>query len=190
MSISRFIKNKIKKILHNLKISYLKIKHKNLYIDNTVIVEKNVHFYHDGMIKLGKNTIVRRWVVFNPWGGKITIGENCSINSFSHFSGNGEIEIGNNVLIATQCVIISANHNFNRVDIPIREQGETRSKIIIEDDCWLGAGVRILSGVKIGRGSVIGAGSVVNSNIPPYSICVGIPARIIRNRNESEYHEK
>ncbi|MDG0888954.1 acyltransferase [Paracholeplasma manati] len=190
MSFSRFIKNRLKKTVHSLGIMWLKIKHKNLYIDKSSIVEKNVRFYNDGIIKIGKNTIIRPWVIINPWGGKIIIGENCSINSFSHLSGNGDIEIGNNVLIATQCVLISANHNFNNIDIPIREQGETRAKIVIEDDCWLGAGVRILSGVKIGKGSVIGAGSVVNHSIPPYSVCVGVPARIIKNRNELSNHEK
>ncbi|MEO1186848.1 MAG: DapH/DapD/GlmU-related protein, partial [Cyanobacteria bacterium J06636_27] len=54
--------------------------------------------------------------------------------------------------------------------------------IVIEDDCWLGHNVTVLDGVKIGKGSIIGAGSVVNQNIPPFSIAVGTPARIIRNR--------
>ena len=55
-------------------------------------------------------------------GGYIKIGKSCSINSFVHISGNGGVEIGDNVLIATQCVIVSANHNFDNVDIPINAQ--------------------------------------------------------------------
>lgn len=61
-------------------------------------------------------------------GGYIKIGKSCSINSFVHISGNGGVEIGDNVLIATQCVIVSANHNFDNVDIPINAQSETRKK--------------------------------------------------------------
>lgn len=112
------------------------------------------------------------------------IGNNCSINSFCYLSGNGGIEIGNNVRIATQSVIVSANHKFDRTDIPIIEQGETREKIIIEDDCWLGAGVKVLSGVTICKGFVIGAGTVVTKDIPPYSVVVGVPGRVIKNRLE------
>ncbi|GGG07680.1 hypothetical protein GCM10010913_31840 [Paenibacillus aceti] len=117
-----------------------------------------------------------------PYGGSIEIGENCSINSFCHINGNGGLKIGNNVRIATNCTLIPANHIFSDPNIPITFQGETREGITIEDDVWLGAGVKVLDGVVIGRGSVIGAGSVVNKSIPPFSIAVGIPAKVIKKR--------
>ena len=98
-------------------------------------------------------------------------------------SGNGGIEIGNNVRIATQCVIVSANHNFSQVDIPIVKQGETKQKIVIGDDCWLGAGVKVLAGVHIGKGCVVGAGAVVVNDLEPYSVAVGVPARVIKKRS-------
>lgn len=55
-------------------------------------------------------------------------------------------------------------------------------KIIIEDNCWLGAGVKVLAGVTIHTGSVIGAGSVVTKDVPPNSVVVGVPGRVIRKR--------
>jgi acetyltransferase-like isoleucine patch superfamily enzyme len=61
-------------------------------------------------------------------------------------------------------------------------KGVTRQGIVIEDDCWLGHGVTVLDGVTIGKGSVIGAGSVVNKDIPPYSVAVGAPVRVIKSR--------
>lgn len=139
-------------------------------------------FTRGGEIYIGKNTRIAPWCVFREYGGYIRIGQNCSVNSFCHFSGQAGIDIGDNVLLATQCVLITANHNLDRTDISIAEQGETRAPIRIEDDCWLGAGVKVLAGVTIGKGSVIGAGAVVNKDIPPYSIAVGVPAKVIKSR--------
>ena len=141
-----------------------------------------MEIFREGAISIGDSCKIRRWVVINPYGGEIKIGNNCSINSFCHISGNGGVYIVNNVLIAAHCTLISANHNFNRIDIPICKQGETRKPIVIEDDCWIGTGVRILSGVRIGTGSVVGAGSVVNKDVPPFSVVVGVPARVLRSR--------
>jgi acetyltransferase-like isoleucine patch superfamily enzyme len=80
--------------------------------------------------------------------------------------------------------VVPAGHNFERVDIPIRKQGSLMKGIVIEDDVWIGCGCRILDGVRIGRGSVIGAGSVVNKNVPEYSVVVGVPGRVIKNRKD------
>ena len=107
----------------------------NISFGKNVILEGAIDTpWKSGTVVIEDNTIVRKWVCLRPYGGKIKIGKNCTINSFCHISGNGEVEIGDNVLIATQCVIISANHNFDKNDIPIAQQGETRKKIIIEDD--------------------------------------------------------
>ena len=64
----------------------------------------------------------------------------------------------------------------------IREQGLTTKGIEIGDDCWLGYGVKVLDGVTIGQGSIVGAGAVVTKNLPPYSIAVGVPAKVIGSR--------
>ena len=67
---------------------------------------------------------------------------------------------------------------------PIWQQGEKRLGIVIEDDVWIGSGVRVMDGVRIGRGSVIGAGTVVTKSIPENSVAVGVPARIVGRRGE------
>ncbi|MBW4645979.1 MAG: acyltransferase [Goleter apudmare HA4340-LM2] len=89
-------------------------------------------------------------------------------------------------MIAAHSGIYANNHNFADPTIPMSKQGVSRKGIVIEDDCWLGHGVTVLDGVTIGKGSVIGAGAVVNKDIPPFSVAVGIPARVIKSRLSQE----
>ncbi len=113
---------------------------------------------------------------------KISIGNKVSINKGCKFfcsfmSDQGSIEIGNNVAIAPEVVVFAASHDYHSLDLPDRA-----SRVVIEDDVWIGGRAVILPGVTIGRGSVIGAGAVVVNDIPPYSIAVGNPARVIKQR--------
>jgi acetyltransferase-like isoleucine patch superfamily enzyme len=123
------------------------------------------------------------------------IGEDVILgnNVLLAISGMAKCFIGNNVSIADGSYLRSANHNYKDLDRPIQEQGHTWKKvsfcgddygIVIEDDVWIGAHCIILSGAHIGKGSVISAGSVVSSKVPPYSIVVGNPGRVILNREK------
>lgn len=116
----------------------------------------------------------------------ISIGQNTFIGPGTCIAGPGNIRIGANCLIAAQSGIFANNHNFADLDLPIKEQGVTCKGIEIEDDCWLGSGVKVLDGVTIGKGSVIGAGAVVTKDIPSLSIAVGVPARVIKKRDAKE----
>ncbi len=135
-----------------------------------------------GRIEIGDQSKIGTMSIVEDRGGFIKIGKNTSINSLSVLYGHGGLTIGDNVRAATQLIIVPANHNFSDPNILISEQGETKKGIIIGDDVWLGARVTILDGVEIGHGSVVGAGSVVTSDIPPYSVAVGVPAKVIRER--------
>ena len=116
----------------------------------------------------------------------ISIGKNCGIGSRTVMNGAAGIEIGNDVVIGPGVYIWTQNHKYQNPDIPIRLQGWDFAPVIIEDDVWLGAGVRILPGVHIGKGSVVGVSSVVTKNIPPYSIVLGFPARKIGMRGKKD----
>ena len=136
-----------------------------------------------GEIFIDDNCYIRAGVMLLPSGGFIKIGKNCTINHYSVINGEGGVTIGNNVMIAAFTSFFAANHNFSRVDIPIREQGMTsKGGIIIEDDVWIGAHAVILDGVTISRGSVIAAGAVVTKNVSPYSVMAGVPAKKIKTR--------
>lgn len=135
-----------------------------------------------GKIVVGKNSGFGPYTYVNTWGGDIILGDHTTVDSFGVIYGHGGLRIGDNVLIATQVAIIPANHGFDDPKIPIRQQAITCKGITIQDDVWIGAGAKILDGVTIEKGSVIGAGSVVTHDIPPYSVAVGVPAKVIRKR--------
>lgn len=108
------------------------------------------------------------------------------------------LEIGNYVSIAKDVVILLGGaHNTNTITtFPMltyflnENENMLAQKTVIEDDVWIGYGVKILSGVKIGKGSVIAAGAVVTKDLEPYGIYGGIPARLIRYRFSKEIREK
>ena len=84
-------------------------------------------------------------------------------------------------MLANGCFVSDADHRFDDPDIPVTWQGfQSRGPTRIGDNCWLGAHVVVTSGVTIGERCVIGANSVVTSDLPPFSLAAGSPARVLR----------
>jgi maltose O-acetyltransferase len=96
--------------------------------------------------------------------------------------GNKELRIGDRSYIGPGTYIRNMNHRFDKVDLPISEQGHEGTDILIGNDVWVGARCILLAGTKIGDHSVIAAGSVVSSEIPSYSVAAGNPVRVVRRR--------
>ncbi|WP_110986383.1 acyltransferase [Acaryochloris thomasi] len=114
--------------------------------------------------------------------GDIEIGERTYVGPYTCIGGPGPVKIGRDCMIGSHTCVYGNNHNFGDLARRINEQGTTSRGIVIEDNCWLGAGVKVLDGVTIGEGSVIGAGAVVTSDIPAQTVAVGVPARVISKR--------
>lgn len=106
----------------------------------------------------------------------------------------GDVVIGNYTQIGPYVKIFGGNHNMNLITTYNSNElfsGRLKSlgnyeTVFIGNSCWIGGNTTILKGVSIGDGAIVGAGSVVTKNIPPYSICVGNPAKVIRNRFDNE----
>jgi acetyltransferase-like isoleucine patch superfamily enzyme len=115
-------------------------------------------------------------------GEGLKMGDHSNIGPYSYVGCSGYIEIGSRVLMGPRVNLMGENHAFQRTDIPMKEQGVTRERLIIEDDVWIGVNATLLAGITIGRGSIIAAGAVVTKDVPPFSIVGGVPARLIKSR--------
>ena len=116
------------------------------------------------------------------------IGVNSYIGLYSYV--NGDVEIGENVLIGPHSSIVASNHVFSPVDDCFSDRSDlSKGKVVIEDGVWLAAGVVITPGVNVGKCCLICANSVVTSNINPYSIAAGTPAKVIGriDQNTGDY---
>ena len=134
-------------------------------------------------IRIGPNAMIGKNVTIAVAdGGLLTLGRRASLTRNIVIGCNKSISIGNDVLIAEFVTIRDMNHNYARVDIPIADQGESASPIVIEDDVWIGRGCIILGGVTIGRGAIIAANGVVKKNVEPFAIVAGSPAKLIKYR--------
>jgi acetyltransferase-like isoleucine patch superfamily enzyme len=138
-----------------------------------------------GDVMIGKGAIVADCVIF-AYGGKVEIGEGSEIYGDCRIYAHADVKIGRDVILARESAIMTTKHIFDDPEKTIKEQGQTYEGVVIEDDVWLGYRAVVLPGAKIGRGSVIGAGAVVSGDVPPMSIAVGVPARVIRKRGESK----
>lgn len=139
-------------------------------------------------LSLGDSVVIGSYTVLEVCSGlsrnegAIRIGSRSSMGDYCYVGGAGGVQIGEGVLIGQYVSLHSQNHCFDDLHRPIREQGVTSIGIDIGDDCWIGAGAKILDGVRIGAGSVVAAGAVVTNSVPPCALVAGVPGRVIRHR--------
>lgn len=132
--------------------------------------------------KAGKDINVEKGAFFGT-GSSITIGSRSGIGVDCRIYG--PVSIGNDVMMGPDVVILTANHAFDRVDVPMIEQGMGEVKPVhIDCDVWIGQRAILLPGVNVGKGAVIAAGAVVTRDVPPYAIVGGNPAKVIRMRGD------
>jgi len=140
---------------------------------------------HDCGITVGDRSMILESALIAANRGRIHIGKHAWIGPFCLVYGNGDITIGDNVLIAAHTSINTVSHHFERCDIPINDQGIHCDPVSIEDDVWIGMNAVVLQGVTIGKGAIVGAGAVVTRDVPAWSIVMGVPARVVSQRNNA-----
>lgn len=122
--------------------------------------------------------------IWFPWN--ISIGRNVSINNGCCLDGTGGITIKDNTRIAGNVGMHTADHCFEQMEEPIRNQGYVVAPIIVEEDVWIGYGTNITKAVTIGKGAVIGCGSVITKNVSSYSVGAGNPYKYIKERGSTK----
>ncbi|MEM8713060.1 MAG: acyltransferase [Planctomycetota bacterium] len=138
-------------------------------------------------VTIGRNASIRPSSYYGHEAGEgLMIGAGSAIGALCWIGASGHVSIGVDVMLGPRVTILPENHVFDRLSVPIKAQGVIRNRVVIEDDCWIGAGATILAGVRIGRGSIVAAGAVVARDIPPRTIVGGVPARVLKYRNKDE----
>ena len=138
----------------------------------------------------GKNVNIERKAHFGT-GRTIVIGDNSGLGYCCNVPSN--ISIGKDVMMGPNCFIIKYNHSFDRIDIPMIEQGYQSTEnvpTIIEDDVWIGMNVLMTAGRHIKKGTIIGAGCLLCKDFPEYSIVGGNPSKLIRSRIKNAEYNK
>jgi acetyltransferase-like isoleucine patch superfamily enzyme len=177
-----------------------------------VVFGKNVTIRHPHKIVLGAGVVLDDGTVVDAKGGdnagivlrdRVYVGRNTII-----YCKNGDIEIGENVSFSANCIVFSSNKLTMKKNcvvaafVYLLSGGEydlddatpfalqkgtcTKGPLEIGEDCWLGAGAKVLDGASVGDRCVIGAGAVVNKPVPANSIAVGVPARVVKTRKAAE----
>lgn len=152
------------------------------------LIYRNSHWHNPKAIALGAGVLIKNDCQLSVRQGRghgsairLRIGDESSLQRGCKISASQSITIGRQVMMASNVFIIDHDHVFDHPTKPASMVRELRSApVVIEDGCWLGYGSVVLKGVRIGRRSVIGANAVVTRDIPPYSVAVGNPARVVR----------
>ncbi len=135
-----------------------------------------------GHIVLGSRATLEAGVLLHAHGGRIELGTNVWLGPYVVIYGHGGVTIGSETLVSMHCRILSSDHTVPPAGILIRSQPDKLLPTVIGRDVWLGAGVTVLGGVTIGDGCVVGAGAVVTGDLPPNSVALGVPARVVKSR--------
>jgi maltose O-acetyltransferase len=131
---------------------------------------------------MGDRVIIGTRVEFGS-GANVEIGSGSNIGRSSWIAN--DTVFGENVMTGPEIVILSYNHETKVDGTPFNQQGYTsRSPVIVEDNVWIGTRAILLPGVTVGSNTVIGAGAVVTKDVPPFSVVVGNPARVVKSLSE------
>lgn len=157
-------------------------------ISDNVVIDDNCLLDAKGMdnngIRIGSGVFIGRNSILSCKNGDIVLGDNVNIGFNCEIFSASNVTLGANTLVAAYCYFIGGGHEYGDTDASILEQGRYSHGINVGEDAWFGAGAKVLDHVTIGSHSIIGAGAVVTKNTPEYSVSVGVPAKVIKDRRD------
>lgn len=174
--IGKKVINRIKNIALDFELMVLR------WAGNIPLHTVRLFFYRLAGVKIGKGSRIHMWCnFFNPQN--IEIGEDTIIGDHAFLDGRARLTIGNHTALASSVFIYNSEHDMAGEEFSAREE-----EVIIGDYVFIGPRVIILPGVKIGKGVVVAGGAVVTSDIPPFTLVGGVPAKKIGERKNKNPH--
>lgn len=157
----------------------------NVAVDDYVFIDASGS--GDIGVQLRDGVILSRNCTVMGKDGYVVFDERADIGCNCVFASVAGITVGAAAIIAGNCYIGGGRYYHDRLEPAIMDQGVySRGEIVIGEKSWIGAGAVILDGVKIGSGAIVGAGSVVTRDVPEYAVVAGVPAKILRIREEKK----
>lgn len=135
-------------------------------------------------ITIGRGVFIGRNTILSCKNGDIEIDDEANIGFNAEIFSASRVRVGRKVLVAAYTYMVGGDHLYDRIDIPVLDQGRTARGIEVDDNAWLGTHVVVTDGSRVGKDCIIGAGSVVIGEIPDFHIGAGTPARVIRDRRQ------
>ena len=135
-------------------------------------------------ITVGASVFLGRGTILSCKNGDIVLGDHVNIGFHSEIFSASRVTVGRHGLFAAYTYLVGGGHAFDHAGVPVVEQERTSRGIALGDNVWLGTGVKVLDGVRIGRDVVVGAGAVVTGDLPDGVVAAGVPARIVRSRDQ------
>jgi acetyltransferase-like isoleucine patch superfamily enzyme len=158
-------------------------------IGDNVVVDDNCLLDAKGEsnrgITIGNGVFIGRNSILSCKNGDIELADGANIGFNCEVFSASQVSIGRDTLLAAYCYLIGGDHDFSDVAQPVIAQSRTSKGVSIGAGAWLGAGAKVLDGVSVGDYAVIGAGAVVRSAVPERAIAVGVPARVVGQRQGS-----
>lgn len=159
---------------------------KKIVIGDNVVIDDNCLLDAKGEsnvgIMIGSGVFIGRNTILHCKNGDILIGDDVNIGFNCDIASSHKVEIGRKTLIAAYSYIVGGGHDFSKTDASVMDQKRIAKGIAIGAEVWIGAGVIVQDGCTIGESTIVGAGAVVNEDLPAKVIAVGLPARVLRNR--------
>ena len=155
-------------------------------IGDNVVIDDNCLLDAKGSgnrgITIGSGVFIGRNTILSCKNGDITLGDGANIGFNCELFSASDVTIGRDTLLAAYCYIIGGDHDFSDPSRAVVEQARKSAGVQVGAGAWLGAGAKVLDGVTVGDRAIVGASAVVRESIPDGAIAVGIPARIVGQR--------
>lgn len=176
-------------LVHVARFVWLKLTKPHIRTEGFVFIGPRVELYARrgyGRLTLGRWVVLGAGNAIRCHSGNLRIGDKVTFGRENTINAHLDIEVGDDCLFADRIYVCDFDHRFDDPDLPIRKQGIVTSPVEIGAGCWIGEKATILRGVQIGEGSVIASHALVNRDVPARSIVGGVPARVLKKRDEGQ----